>query len=69
MPGWLIAALVAVAALLAAWWAETRATTIIVELKAIHANLDKLWADRIEDEDEGESPEREPELPRQAGDR
>ena len=56
MPAWLIAALVAAAVLLVAWWAETRATVIIAELKAIRANLDKLWADRTEEDgDEGES--------------
>lgn len=50
MPAWLIAALVAAAALLVAWWAETRTTIIMVELKAIRGNLDKLWADRTEED-------------------
>ena len=70
MPAWLSAALVTAAALLVAWWAETRATIIIEELKAIRANLDKLWADRTEeDEDEGEPSESEPESPGHAGNR
>jgi hypothetical protein len=65
-----MAALVAAAALLVAWWAETRATIIIVELKVIRANLDKLRADRTEkDGDKGESSERGPELPKHAGNR
>jgi hypothetical protein len=45
-----MAPLVAAAVLFAAWWAETRVATIIAELKSIRENLDKLWADRSEEE-------------------
>ena len=50
MPSWLIVLLIGVAALVAAWWAETKVAIIIAELKAIRADLDKLWSDRAEDE-------------------
>jgi hypothetical protein len=42
VPAWLIAGLVTAAALLVGWWAETRATIIIAELKAIRENLEKI---------------------------
>ena len=77
MPAWLIAALVTAAALLVAWWAETRAAIIIGELKAIRgslkairANLENLGTESTtEDADENESPERGTELPVQAENR
>ena len=50
MPAWVMAPLVAAAVLFAAWWAETRVATIIAELKAIRENLDKLWAERSDEE-------------------
>lgn len=54
MPTWLIAPLIAAIALLVAWWAETKVNIVIVELKAIRDNLDKLWADQSgEDSEEG----------------
>ena len=73
MPAWLIAALVTAAALLVAWWAETRAATIIADLKAIRgslkairANLENLGTESTtENEDTGESSERVSELPGQ----
>jgi hypothetical protein len=46
VPTWLIAPLIAAAALLAAWWAETKVTIIVTELKAIREGIDKLWANQ-----------------------
>jgi hypothetical protein len=64
VPAWLIAGLVVAAVVLIAAWAETRANIIIGELKAIRENLDKLWADRAEEDIE----EAEVGDPRHAGD-
>jgi hypothetical protein len=46
VPTWLIAPLIVAAALLAAWWADTKVTIIVTELKAIREDLDKLWTDQ-----------------------
>jgi hypothetical protein len=46
VPTWLIAPLIAAAVLFAAWWAETKATIMITELKAIREALHKLRADQ-----------------------
>jgi hypothetical protein len=55
VPTWLVAPLIAAAALFVAWWAETKVTVIIAELKAIRENLDKLWADQSgEDRENGQ---------------
>ncbi len=45
--------MIAAAAMLVGWWAETKVTGIITELKAIRENLDKLWADQSSDAREG----------------
>lgn len=51
MPAWLTTILITAAVLLAAWWAETRAGTIIAELQAIHEDLDQLCAPGDPEED------------------
>jgi hypothetical protein len=49
----LAAPAIVAAALLAVWWVETKVAVIIAELKAIRENLDKLWADRAEEDGGG----------------
>jgi hypothetical protein len=66
MPSWVIPPLIVAAALFLAWWAETKVAVIIAELKAIRGNLDKLWADRAE-EDGGETGSFEREITRRSG--
>jgi hypothetical protein len=53
VPSWLAAPAIVAAALLAVWWVETKVAVIIAELKAIRENLDKLWADRAEEDGGG----------------
>ena len=49
MPTWWTAPVIAAAALIAAWWAESKVTIIVTELRAIRKDLDKLWADQSSD--------------------
>ena len=59
MPIWLTAPLIVAVALLIGWWAETRVTSMIVELKAIRGDLDKLWAKQSKENAETRSPQPE----------
>jgi hypothetical protein len=68
MPPWVLAALIAAVAVFVAWWAEDRVSIIITELKAIRENLDKLWADRTEEEEAGNSGTRARETAAHKGD-
>ena len=52
MPAWFTATLITAAVLALLWWAETRAATIIAELKAIHEDLDKLCSYGVPDDED-----------------